>query len=149
MRLLGLRSHSAAELGRKLTRRAFDAETVADVLSRLADHGYLDDAQFAAAVVGRRSRNRGATAIAAELTSKGVDRRLVQAAVAELDPEVEVEAAVRIVRPLLHRADPGSLRSLLQLAGPRLLRRGYGPRVVREACRRALSGDGSLPGNVG
>ena len=149
MRLLGLRSHSAAELGRKLGRRGFDADTVAGVLGRLATQGYLDDFQFARAVVGHRSRNRGASAIAAELTSKGVERSLVQAAVAELDPEVEVEAALRIVRPLLRRAEPGSLRSLLQVAGPRLLRRGYGPRVVREACRRALSGDGSLPGNVG
>ncbi|HVD01589.1 MAG TPA: RecX family transcriptional regulator [Candidatus Dormibacteraeota bacterium] len=136
-------------MGRKLARRGFDAGTTADVLARLARHGYLDDAQFAAAVVGRRSRNRGATAISAELASKGVDREIVQAAVADLDPEVEVEAAARLVRPLLGRAESGSLRSLLQLAGPRLLRRGYGPQVVREACRRVLSGNSSLPGDLG
>jgi regulatory protein len=149
VRLLGVRSHSTVELGRKLNRRGFDAETVSGTLERLAGHGYLDDAQFAAALVGRRNRNRGSTAIAAELTSKGVDRHLVQAAVAGLDPEVEIEAAVRIVRPLLHRTEPGQLRELLRLAGPRLLRRGFSPRVVREACRRALSGNGSSPGELG
>lgn len=137
-----------AELGRKLGRRGFDADTVGGALERLAAHGYLDDAQFARAVVDRRSRNRGATAIAAELASKGVERRLVEAAVGELDPELEVESAVRLVRPLLRRAEPGSLRSLLEVAAPRLARRGYSSRVVREACRRALTGHASPPGDL-
>jgi regulatory protein len=149
VRLLGLRSHSAAELGRKLLWRGFEAETIAALLTRLAGQGYLDDARFARAVVGRRSRNRGSAAIAAELKAKGVERELVQAAVAELDPEIEVEAAVRVVRPLLPRAEPGSLRSLLDLAGPRLLRRGFGPRVVREACRRVMFGNRTAAGDAG
>jgi regulatory protein len=147
IRLLGLRSHSVAELGRKLSRRGFDADTVTAVLARLADQGHLDDSQFAQGVVEHRSRNRGSVAIAAELASKGVDRRLVQTAVAGLDPEVEIEAALRLTRAWLPRAEPGSLRSLLQIAGPRLLRRGYGSRVVREACRRALDGDGLAAGD--
>ena len=73
----------------------------------------------------------------AELASKGVERSVAQAAVAALDPEVEIEAAAAFARRWLARAEPGSLRSLLEVAGPRLARRGYAPSVVREACRRA------------
>ncbi len=139
VRLLGLRSHSAAELGRKLGRRGFDEETVATVLARLAEQRYLDDTSFARELVSHRSGGRGGAAIAAELASKGVARSVAQAAVAELDPELEIEAAAAFARRWLARAEPGSLRSLLELAGPRLARRGYAPGVVREACRRALT----------
>ncbi len=138
VRLLGVRAHSAVELGRKLGRRGFDEHTVGSVLTRLTEQGYLDDSEFARQLVSHRSRGRGGAAIAAELASKGVGRSVAQAAVARLDPEVEIEAAAAFARRWLPRAEPGSLRSLLEIAGPRLARRGYGQGVVREACRRAL-----------
>jgi regulatory protein len=138
VRLLGLRSHSAVELGRKLARRGFQSDAIESVLARLTEQGYLDDSEFARAVVSHRSRSRGGSAIAAELVAKGVARPLVQAAVAAIDPELEIEAAEGFARRWLPRAEPGSLRSLLEVAGPRLARRGYGTAVIREACRRAL-----------
>jgi regulatory protein len=125
-------------LGRKLARRGFESETVESVLARLTEQRYLDDSEFARAVVSHRSRSRGGSAIAAELVSKGVPRPLVQAAVAAIDPELELETAEGFARRWLPRAEPGSLRSLLEVAGPRLARRGYGMAVIREACRRAL-----------
>lgn len=114
-------------------------EVVEGVLARLADRGYLDDAAFARAVASHRLGSRGGAAIAAELASKGVARSVAQAAVAGLDPEQELEAAESFARRWLPRAAPGSLRSLLEVAGPRLARRGYSQSVVREACRRALA----------
>ncbi|HEY8681377.1 MAG TPA: RecX family transcriptional regulator [Candidatus Dormibacteraeota bacterium] len=138
VRLLGLRSHSAVELGRKLERRGFDGDTIASVVARLSERRYLDDSEFARQLVNHRSRARGGAAIAAELASKGVARSVAQAAVADIDPEAEIEAAAAFARRWLPRAEPGSLRSLLQIAGPRLARRGYAPGVVREACRRAI-----------
>jgi regulatory protein len=138
VRLLGLRSHSTVELGRKLERRGFDEDTIASVVARLTERRYLDDADFARQLVDQRSRGRGGVAIAAELASKGVARSVAQAAVADIDPEAEIEAAAAFARRWLPRAEPGSLRSLLQVAGPRLARRGYAPGVVREACRRAI-----------
>jgi regulatory protein len=144
VRLLGLRSHSTVELGRKLQRRGFDEATIASVLARLAERRYLDDSEFARQLVNHRSRGRGGIAIAAELASKGVSRSVAQAAVAELDPESQIEAATAFARRWLPRAEPGSMRSLLDIAGPRLARRGYGPATVREACRRLLSEPGDF-----
>jgi regulatory protein len=138
VRLLGLRSHSAVELGRKLERRGFDGDTIASVVARLSERRYLDDSEFARQLVNHRSRGRGGAAIAAELASKGVARSVAQAAVADIDPEAEIEAAAAFARRWLPRAEPGSLRSLIQIAGPRLARRGYAPGVVREACRRVI-----------
>ena len=138
VRLLGLRAHSGAELSRKLVRRGFGRDVVEATVARLTSQAYLDDAEFARALVNHRGGSRGGAAIAAELAAKGVARSVAQSAVAEMDGELEIEAAVRFARRWLPRAEPGSLRSLLNVAGSRLARRGYSPSVVREACRRAL-----------
>lgn len=141
MRLLGLRAHSAAEIGRKLARRGFAREAVDAAVARLTAQRYLDDAEFARALVDHRDGNRGGAAITAELAAKGVSRDVAQAAVGEMDGEREIEGATRFARRWLPRAEPGSLRSLLTIAGSRLARRGYSPSVVREACRRALESE--------
>ena len=54
VRLLGQRAHSAVELARKLARRGFEDEATGLVLDRLAEHGYLDDAEYARALVNHR-----------------------------------------------------------------------------------------------
>jgi len=138
--MLGLRAHSAAELVRKLGRRGHEAEEIEAAVLRLREQNYLNDAEFAQATVRHRSANRGAAAIRAELQLKGVARPLVDAAVAALDPETQMAGAERLARQWLHRAETQSLKSLLDVAGPRLVRRGYSPGVAREACRRALAG---------
>jgi hypothetical protein len=74
---------------------------------------------------------------------------VAQAAVAGIDPEVEIETATGFARRWLARADPGSYRSLLAIAGPRLARRGYAPGIVREACRRALLSEPGDKATVG
>jgi SOS response regulatory protein OraA/RecX len=89
-------------------------------------------------VVRHRTGARGGTAIAAELAARGVARPVVLEAIRGIDPESEVEAASRTAQRWLPRAEPGSLRSLLDIAGPRLARRGYSSAVIREACRRAM-----------
>ena len=110
-------------------------------MTRLTSQRYLDDSEFARALVDQRGGSRGGAAIAAELAAKGVSRDVAQAAIGQIDGEQQIEAAARFARRWLPRAEPGSLRSLLAIAGSRLARRGYSPSVVREACRRVLEAD--------
>ncbi|MDQ6691390.1 MAG: RecX family transcriptional regulator [Candidatus Dormibacteraeota bacterium] len=143
VRLLGFRAHSTRELSRKLERRGYSAEEIEVALARLTAQRYLDDVEFGRGLANRRGNTRGAVAVAAELAAKGVPRPMVQEILADRDPELEIAGAERLARSLLGRArgesEPGSLQSLLEIAGPRLLRRGYRPNVIREACRRALA----------
>lgn len=140
VRLLARRPHSRRELERKLRRRGFEDDAIAAALTRCAEHGYLDDAGFAAALVRARSASRGRRAIAAELAQRGVGRELLGGALEGLDPEDELAAAITLVRRrLAAHAEPPTLRELLDDAGPKLLRRGFSPGVVREACRQALT----------
>ena len=112
------------------------ADDVQAALARLRERGYLDDAAYARALVRRRAESRGARAIGAELFAKGIGREVAGVALASLDREAELEAAERLVRRF-GRGLAGN--ELLQSVGPKLLRRGFAPHLVREACRRATA----------
>jgi regulatory protein len=143
VRLLARRAHSRAELRRKLGRRGYDEAEIDEVVRRLAQAGYLDDAAFAAGHVRRRSESRGPLALAAELAARGVDRRLSDDALRGFDRQAQLAAATRLAARLAGHGRQAGYRELLNSVGPRLLRRGFGQAIAREACRAVWSGTAS------
>jgi regulatory protein len=131
VRLLASRAHSARELRIKLARRGHPADEVGEALDRLRAGGYLDDAAYARALIGRRSSSRGGRAMAAELAAKGVDREVAQAALGEIEGADQIAAAVNVARRM-QRAGPTDLQRI----GTRLLRRGFSMEVARAALRQ-------------
>jgi regulatory protein len=126
------------ELARKLQRRGFDEDAVTAALERLSEQRYLNDAEFARGLVARRAGMRGGAALAAELSAKGVPRETIEKVLQGRDPEADLAGAERYARGLLSRAGAGTLAGLMEVAGPRLQRRGFSTGVIREACRRAV-----------
>ena len=145
LRLLARRAHSRVELRRKLGRRGYDEDEIQGALKRLGELGYVDDAEFAAGHVRRRSATRGPLALTAELTARGVDRHTVGEAVRAFDRPAQVAAATRLAERLCARFRPPGYSELLDSVGTRLLRRGFSPAVAREACRAAWLGTASTP----
>lgn len=143
VRLLARRAHSRAELRRKLGRRGYGDDEVDGAISRLAEHGYLDDAEFAAAHVRRRSASRGPLALAAELAARGVDRRAAGAALEGFDRDSQLAAATRLAARLSRAKRRQGYRELLDTVGAKLLRRGFSMAVAREACRAVWFGQGT------
>lgn len=135
--------HSETELSRKLEQRGYEPSEIAGVIATCLRLGYLDDAAYATALVNRRVSSRGAAAMAAELRAKGVRRGVVDAALAPIDRETEIEAAVAHLARYARPGSDTSARALLERVGSRLQRRGYGPQVVREAWRRYLAAAGA------
>jgi len=128
------------ELARKLVRKGFEEEGVEAALNRLTELGYLDDSAFARALIRRRAANRGQTAIAAELTARGVSRSTADEALAEFDPARQLEAATRLAERLYAEKPVPGYREMLDRIGPKLARRGYSTTIVRAACRAVWSG---------
>ena len=145
LRLLAGRAHSRAEVRRKLARRGYDLDDVEGAVNRLVELGYLDDASFAAGHVRRRSGTHGPLALSAELSARGVDRRMADAALAGFDPEAQLAAATRLATRLAGRSRPAGYRELLESVGAKLLRRGFSMTVAREACRAVWAGTGTTP----
>ena len=129
VRLLAFRPHSRLELKRKLQQRRCDGAAIDAALERAAELGYLDDAAYARTLVRLRSGSRGRSAIGAELAARGISRDLAGEALADLDPDLQLEAAVRLLRKMPVTA----ARPELLLA--RLQRRGFSPDLARKAWR--------------
>jgi regulatory protein len=140
LRLLANRAHSRTELRRKLARRGYEEEEVAGAVARLTELGYLDDASFASGHVRRRSSTRGPLALSAELSARGVDKQMADAALAGFDPEAQLAAATRLAARLAGDRPTAGYRELLGSVGAKLLRRGFSMTVAREACRAVWTG---------
>ena len=126
LRFLASRSRSEAEVRQRLTSRGVDAHDTEPVLARLRDLGYIDDADFAAAVIRARTRGRarGRRLVAEELRAKGVSEELAEDALSRWYPDEAV-----VARPLaerqagrLHGCGFGEFRQRL---GAFLVRRGF------------------------
>jgi regulatory protein len=92
LRLLGLRDRSRREIERRLRQAGFDAGVIAQTVEWLAGLGYLDDRRFAAAYAAEKWRGGwGPRRIHTELAAKGVERPVIDEALAPLE-EAEVGA---------------------------------------------------------
>ena len=126
--MLSRRPYSVAELRRALEKKFPDSTVVPDVLARLRQLGYLDDAKFAEAYASSlaRVRNYGQHRIRRELKSKLVDYRVIDRAVENAFTSVSerellertIEKKIRTLRKPFTRA---RLASLCQS----LIRRGF------------------------
>jgi regulatory protein len=141
LRLLSQRAHGEHELRCKLARRGCPVDQVDAAIRRVRELGYVDDAAFAQALVAHRAQARGPALIAAELTARGIDRKLAGRAVARLERD-ELAAAAR-------RLAGDAARRDVRRAAARLRRLGYPTDVVREALAIDPAETGVDTGEVG
>jgi regulatory protein len=82
-RFLAGRDRSAQEIQQHLAARGVSATRVKRILGRLRRYGYVDDRRYAQATAQRAaSRGYGSERVRFELSAKGIDERLADAAVA-------------------------------------------------------------------
>ena len=130
--LLTRREHSRLELARKLQQRGVEHMEATEVIDKLADAGWQDDARFAESLVRNRAHaGYGPAWIRAELGTHGLGAETVSAALAAFE-----EDWAEVARDLLRRrfgdmapADAMQRRKALDL----LLRRGFAMEQARAA----------------
>jgi regulatory protein len=141
---LSVRPRSVEETRRRLRHLGYPHALVDQVVDRLIEMSYLDDAAFAKAWVESRdrARPRGETALRRELALKGVPRGVVDDVLAdrganatEGDPDLAAaQALLERRRAALEREpDPGRRR---ERAYALLARNGFDPEICREAAGR-------------
>ena len=136
-RALGLlvrREHSRKELTRKLQARGIDRETACDVVDRLREDGWQDDARFAEFLVrSRAGSGYGPLHIRAELGTHGLDSDQVTAAMATFEGDWAGNARDLVQRRFGEQgpADLAQRRKAAEL----LMRRGFDGDSIRAATR--------------
>ncbi|WP_022834966.1 regulatory protein RecX [Salisaeta longa] len=82
---LAHKPRTEAEVRRKLQRKDYPDDIIADVVARLHELGYLDDHAYARDYIHNRFRSKryGPLRIERELRKRGVDRTIVEQAVAD------------------------------------------------------------------
>ncbi|MFC4636871.1 recombination regulator RecX [Deinococcus hohokamensis] len=140
-RALGARALTETELRTKLQRRSDDEALVAEVLGRVRELGYQDDAQVARAENARRGV--GTHRVRQTLKRRGVEETLITDTLAGRDPDQEAED----LRSMLERrwASFARKRDPAASAYAFLARRGYPGSLIWPAIREQQAQAGEEP----
>lgn len=144
LRHLARRAFARADLDRRLRRKGHPPDAVAAALVRLEAQGLLDDAAFARTYVETRAqRGRGPMRVQRDLGAMGVERSIVDRALAEAWPksvppeELARALAAKRLKQLGTTLPRQALRRrLIQYLG----RRGFGGSVAGKVVGEVLSG---------
>jgi regulatory protein len=136
LHFLGFRPRSEVEVRQHLHSKTYADEVIDVVVQRLQQEGYLDDHSFTQFWVENREqfRPRSARALRHELRQKGVERSVIDAAVAAMDEDAAAWAAVE---PKLARWSALDQTEFGRKISGFPARRGFSYEVVRRISRRA------------
>jgi regulatory protein len=137
VRLLVTQPRSVHEVILRLRRKKVPQAAVAEAVGRLEAQGLLDDAEFARAFArARAERGYGPVRIRADLATRGVERRLVDLALADVpatDQEAWQEELSALARKRAERLSGLPTQALRRRLIAYLHRRGFPLREVLSA----------------
>jgi regulatory protein len=132
---LGRREHTVAELRAVLERKRVEPDAIEAALTELSEAGLLDDARYARRFAeDKRALARwGSERIARDLTRRGIESGLVDAALQEQGREGELESALALLAE--RSPEPPESDRERDRAWQLLVRRGFEPELAYEAVR--------------
>jgi regulatory protein len=133
-RYLNHHDRTESEVRRHLAGKGIEDGAVEDAIGTLREHGVLDDARYARLFAGdkRTLEGWGSERIRNTLASRGIDRDLIEAAVADdVDAGSEMERALEILRRRFP-SPPRERRDRDRALGV-LLRKGFDAELALDA----------------
>jgi regulatory protein len=137
-RMLMTRDRTEVEIRRKLSEVGYAAETVERTLAKLLDAKIINDKRYVENYLNMKAKRLGMGRIRRELTLKGIQPDAIEAALGEIDQQVQLEAAVKHAQKALVRKN-SDIRHQNHLAYAALARRGFQPEVAKKAIEIARS----------
>lgn len=141
--LLERRLRTEHELREKLLLHKYEQSEISEVIAKLKEKKLIDDEQYARHYVLDKSEfaRRGRYRISLELKKKGISKEVIDKAVAEIDPDVELEAARSLLKGkerLWGEMDP---QKKYQKAMGLLSRRGFSVGMIKEVTKNWARSD--------
>jgi regulatory protein len=143
-------ARSRHELESKLARKGVPEDLADRLLDRFEEVGLVDDAAFARAWVQSRQSGKGLArrALAQELRRKGVPDEAAKAALDDVDPGDETEAARHLVRRKLRSLARVDRETAVRRLTGMLARKGYNAGVCYRVVREELDAAGYDTGDL-
>jgi regulatory protein len=141
LRALEARSYARGDLGRRLQRKGHPRPAIDAALDRAARLGLLDDAAFALSFVETRAaRGRGPSRLTRDLMSMGVERSIIERAVAAHWPEGSDRLSMPLALAQKRAAQLGSLprQTKRRRLVAYLARRGFAGRDITDIVEEVL-----------
>lgn len=131
--LLAMRPRTQQEIADALRKNAYPERTVARVMARLDEAGYINDTDFAEQwAASRTNKSMGSRRIRMELRRKGVDGEAIDEALTAIDEDDMLSGALKAARKAASGkdiTDPKDRQKILAA----LARRGYGYSEAKQA----------------
>lgn len=131
--LLAMRPRTQQEIADALRQNAYPERTIARVMARLDEAGYINDTSFAEQwAASRTTKGMGSRRIRMELRRKGVDSEAIDEALSAIDEDDRLSGALKAARKAASGKDlfdPKDRQKILAA----LARRGYGYSEARQA----------------
>lgn len=137
--LLASRARTEKEIVSALRQNAYPEQTIARVMARLHDEGYINDAAFAGQwVSARTAKGMGARRIRQELRLKGVSQSDIDEALNSVDEEETMDSAVQAAEKASRGRNPSDPADRQKIIAA-LVRRGYDFSTAKTALQRLMN----------
>lgn len=137
--LLSLRSRTEKEIAESLRKNAYPEKTIARVMARLLEVGYINDAAFAENwAASRTNKGMGSRRIRMELKHKGVHQDEIDSALSSIDEEDMLAGAIKTAEKAARGKDLKSPADRQKLIAA-LARRGYDYAAAKQALQAIMN----------
>ena len=142
LRKLAVQARTRVELERALQERDVPEDAAGAVLDRMGELGLVDDVTFAHDWVESRQQRRhlSRTALRRELQGKGVDREVIDAALADVEGADEHRAALDLAQRRASTMGGLAREVAYRRLGGVLARRGFSASVTTQVLAEVLGG---------
>lgn len=124
--------HSKKEILDRLIKKGYEKQVCLSAIEKAEQYGYVDDQQFAKALVGQK-RDKSRAEIKSILYKKGVDKEIIGEAIDEIDEDEEKRRAKALAEKYLKnkQINQRTLASLYAF----LARKGFGADIIKNVLR--------------
>lgn len=135
LQFLSFRMRSVNEVAEYLKKNEYEERVIAQVIKKLKEYNYVDDAEFAKMFVRTRKNttSKGTGLITRELVQKGVGNKEIEQALQEFPHEEQVEAAAAFAQKKSNQAKGISNHERKNKISQQLLQKGYSWEVIELA----------------
>ena len=131
--LLSMRARTEKEIVDALRMNTYPEATIARVMQRLQEAGYVNDSEFAVQYSSARVlKGMGSRRIRMELRNKGIESDIIDQTISDLDQEDVLKGAITTARKAVHGKNISD-RADRQKVLASLARRGYDYQIARQA----------------